>query len=536
MTAAAETAPEETRSAAEVLAIDHLLKRFPGTIAVDDVSFAIERGAIHALVGENGAGKSTIIKVLSGVYQPDGGQVLVRGEPTRIRSPHHAQELGVTTIHQEQTLIDSLTAIENVFLGREHLRGPLRLRRVLNIVDTGRMRQEVLSLFEDFEFDTRQLGRSVRNLSGLDKQIVEIVKALAFRSEVIIMDEPTAGLTEHERVALFRHMRRLQDRETAILWVTHRLEELEGMADRVHVLRDARLVGTLTKEEVTPARVVRMMIGRDVESMESLVAEQKGTAAETADHDEVLRVEGLSRGRDFTDVSFMVRRGEIFGIGGLAGAGRTALARAVIGADRLDSGDVRIQNKRVSIRNTARALTAGIAYVPKERKTQGILPEFSVTRNITMSALERFRRAGLLNSRMESDEADRYIGDLQIRARSNRQPISSLSGGNQQKAIIARALSAGPAVIIFDEPTQGVDIGAKMEIFKLINDYVAGGGSAVIISSEMVELLGLCSRVLVMRKGQVVGELPGYQTAGGETDVHSLEERFMALAVGARPA
>jgi len=534
VTAAAETAPEIARSAAEVLAIDHLVKRFPGTVAVDDVSFAIERGAIHALVGENGAGKSTIIKVLSGVYQPDGGQVLVRGEPKRIRSPHHAQELGVTTIHQEQTLIDSLTAIENVFLGREHLKGPLP--RVLNIVDTGRMRQEVLSLFEDFEFDIRQLGRAVRDLSGLEKQIVEIVKALAFRSEVIIMDEPTAGLTEHERIALFRHMRRLQERDTAVLWVTHRLEELEGMADRVHVLRDARLVGTLTKEEVTPARVVRMMIGRDVDSIESLVAEQKGTAAETADHDEVLRVEGLSRGRDFTDVSLMVRRGEILGIGGLAGAGRTALARAIIGADRLDSGEIHIQNKRVGIRNTARALTAGIAYVPKERKTQGILPEFSVTRNITMSALERFRRAGLLNSRMEADEADRYIADLQIRARSNRQPMDSLSGGNQQKAIIARALSAGPAVIIFDEPTQGVDIGAKMEIFKLINDYVAGGGSAVIISSEMVELLGLSSRVLVMRKGQIVGELPGYQKAGGEADVHSLEERFMALAVGAGTA
>ena len=533
MAAAAETAPEGTRSAAEVLAIDHLVKRFPGTIAVDDVSFAVERGAIHALVGENGAGKSTIIKVLSGVYQPDGGQILVRGEPTRIRSPHHAQELGVTTIHQEQTLIDSLTAIENVFLGREHLRGPLR--RVLNIVDAGRMRREVLTLFEDFEFDTRQLGRFVRDLSGLDKQIVEIVKALAFRSEVIIMDEPTAGLTEHERVALFRYMRRLQDRATAILWVTHRLEELEGMADRVHVLRDARLVGTLTKEEVTPARVVRMMIGRDVDSMESFVAEQRGATVEASDDDEVLRVEGLSRGREFADVSFVVRRGEILGIGGLAGAGRTALARAIIGADRLDSGEILVRSKRVGIRNTARALTAGIAYVPKERKTQGILPEFSVTKNITMSALERFRRAGLLNSRKEADEADRYIADLQIRARSNRQPIASLSGGNQQKAIIARALSAGPAVILFDEPTQGVDIGAKMEIFKLINDYVVQGGSAVIISSEMVELLGLSSRVLVMRKGQIVGELPGYQKARGEMGVHSLEERFMALAVGARP-
>ena len=531
MTAATGTAPEAPRSASEVLAVDHLVKRFPGTVAVDDVSFEIERSAIHALVGENGAGKSTIIKVLSGVYQPDGGQVLVRGEPTRIRSPHHAQELGVTTIHQEQTLIDSLTAVENVFLGREHLRGPLK--RLLNVVDSGRMRREVLSLFEDFEFDVTLLNRPVSDLSGLDKQIVEIVKALAFRSEVIIMDEPTAGLTEHERVALFRHMRRLQERETAILWVTHRLEELEGMADRVHVLRDARLVGTLTKDEVTPARVVRMMIGRDIDSIESLVAEQKGMAVEASDDDEVLRVEGLSSGRDFNDVSFACRRGEILGIGGLAGAGRTALARAIIGADRLDSGEINVQHKRIGIRNTARALKAGIAYVPKERKTQGILPEFSVTRNITVSALERFRRAGLLNPKMEADEADRFVTDLQIRARSIRQPIASLSGGNQQKAIIARALSADPTVIIFDEPTQGVDIGAKMEIFRLINDYVAGGGSAVIISSEMVELLGLSSRVLVMRKGRIVGELPGYQAAGADVDVNSLEERFMALAVGA---
>ena len=524
---AVDTLPTRAETG-DVLAVEGLVKRFPGTLAVDDVSFAIGRGTVHALVGENGAGKSTVIKMLSGVLRPDGGRILVGGTPTDIATPQKAQEAGIVTIHQERTLVDSLTALENIFLGREYLRG--RQGRAFGLVDQGRMRRHVLSLCEDFDFPTGLLDREVAGLPGVAKQVVELIKALAFRAELVIMDEPTAAVTDHERDALFLQMRRLRDRGTSILWVTHHLDELADMADRVTVLRDGALVGELEGQDIRPARVVRMMVGRDVQTIEALIAEQ-GDSSEVAP-EEALRVGGLRSTGTLQGIGFTLRRGEILGIGGLSSAALTELVRVVIGADRRVGGEMRLQGQPVDIRSTADALRTGIAYVPDERKSQGILRDFSVAENISLAALDAFCRFRLVNRRQEAAHAMQYRDLLQIRSHSVQQRVALLSGGNQQKVIIARALSTKPRVIIFHEPTQGVDIGAKMEIYRLIRDYVSKGGAAIVVSTELVELLGLSDRVLVLRDGVIAGEVPGCRTVAGAVTTKALEEQFMHLAAG----
>jgi len=509
-----------------VVRVEHLLKRFPGTVAVRDVSFSIQRGTIHALVGENGAGKSTVIKMLSGVYRPDEGRILVNGEMVELTSPHVAQAAGISTVHQERSLIASLSAIENIFLGREII-APGAMGR-LGAMDRRQMIERVNALCEDFDFDRRRLNRPVEGLDALSQQVVEIIKALAFRSELIILDEPTGGLSAAERAVLFQQMGKLRSRGTAVLWVTHHLEEIEGLADAVTVLRDGALVGTLDGAEATVERVVRMMVGRDVGGIEGLVAEG-GTKVAATIGDELLRIEGLGSATGLTGLSLSVRKGEILGLGGLQGAGCNRLLEAIIGASRLTGGSIHLGGRALRIRRTRDAFRAGFAYVPNERKRRGILPTFSIAQNITVASLDRFTRLGVVRHRAEAATARDYFDRLHIRATGIEQQILRLSGGNQQKAIIARALTARPEVIIFNEPTEGVDIGAKVEIYCLIRDFVRLGGAAIVRSSDLVELLGLSDRVLVMRKGRIVGEMPGL-VASGESSVRPLEERFMALA------
>ncbi len=510
-----------------LLQIGGLLKRFPGTIAVNNVSFAIRSGTIHALVGENGAGKSTIIKMLSGVYRPDGGEIRIKGQPVDITSPHVAQECGISTVYQERTLIANLSALDNIFLGREIL---ARIGGTLGLTDRQAMRSAVVELCRDFEFDPKLLSRPVEELSALSRQIVEIIKALAFRSELIILDEPNGGLSIHERQVLFAQMRRLRGRGTAVLWVTHQLEELAGMADEVTVLRDGKLVGTIDGAEARTDRVVRMMVGRDVETIESFVTGAKGSAAIKEHGKVVLRVEGLSDDTDLRDLAFTLRRGEVLGIGGLQGAGCSRIVETIIGARRMTSGRVLLDEKPRRIRSTRHAFAAGIAYVPNERKSRGILPTFSIAQNISVSSLPAFARMGFIDRKKEASTARGFFDALGIRARSVGDQIVRLSGGNQQKAIIARALAAKPKVIIFNEPTEGVDVGAKIEIYRLIRDYIASGGAAIVKSSELVELLGLSDRVLVMKTGRIVGELPGLGADQDHESATRLEEKFMSLA------
>lgn len=510
-----------------VVALDGLLKRYPGTIAVNAVSFTVRPGTIHALVGENGAGKSTVIKMLSGVVQPDDGRILIGGVAVDIRTPQIAQEHGIVTIHQERTLVDSLTAIENIFLGREYLRPGLAS---LGLVDNRRMRRHVETLCKDFAFPTRLLDREVRMLPGVSKQIVELIKALAFTANLVIMDEPTAAVTDHEREVLFGHMRRLRDRGTAVLWVTHHLDELPGMANRVTVLRDGALVGELDGPNIQPSQVVRMMVGRDVQTLEGLIAAQ-GPSGQ-ASRQEVLKVEDITTAGTVRGVEFALHRGEVLGLGGLSNAAMTELIRAIIGADRRVRGTITLHGRPCTVRSTADALRHGIAYVPDERKLHGILKDFTIAQNASVAALDRFTTMHVVNRRKEAANAEGYRTSLQIRSQGVGQRIALLSGGNQQKVVIARALSTKPSIIIFHEPTQGVDIGAKMEIYRLIRDFVADGGAAIVVSTELVELLGLSDRVLVMRDGRIAGEVPGCRTVAGEVTTKELEERFMHMAAG----
>ena len=514
-----------------VVQVDHLLKRFPGTIAVRDVSFAIRRGSIHALVGENGAGKSTVIKMLSGVYQPDAGQISVNGQPLNLTSPHAAQLAGISTVHQERNLISVLTALENMFLGREVLSAGLGR---FGVVDRRAMEARVNALCDDFEFDRRLLQRPVEGLDALSKQVVEIIKALAFDAELIILDEPTGGLSEAERKVLFTQMRRLRDRGASILWVTHHLEELSGMADEVTVLRDGALVATVEGSEATTERVVRMMVGRDVDSIESLVAQSKAIGSGSVEA-EALRIEGLGSVANLQGLSLTLKQGEILGLGGLQGAGCNRLLEAIIGATRKTAGTTWLMGKPVSIRRTRDAFRAGLAYVPNERKTRGILPIFSIAQNVSIASLERFVTGGFVNRNREAATSTSYFNVLGIRAKSIHQQILRLSGGNQQKAIIARALVAKPSVIIFNEPTEGVDVGAKIEIYRLIREFAREGGAAIVKSSDLMELLGLSDRVLVMRQGRIVGELPGISATDDHTTASMLEERFMTLAAASLP-
>ncbi len=511
----------------DVIALDGLVKRYPGTVAVNNVSFSVRPGAIHALVGENGAGKSTVIKILSGGVQPDGGRILVGGVPVNLRTPQNAQEQGIVTIHQERTLVDSLTALENVFLGREFLRTGFG---AVGLVDQGSMRSHIVSLCADFDFPVRLLDREVRSLPSVAKQIVELIKALAFQANLVIMDEPTAAVTEHEREVLFGHMRRLRERGTAILWVTHHLDELPGMADRVTVLRDGALVGEFDGSNIAPAKIVRVMVGRDVQTMESLIAEQGPSGHVTKK--EAMRVEGLGSTETLRSVDFVLHQGEVLGIGGLSNAALTELIRAIIGADPRARGRVALEGVPSGIKSPADALLSGLAYVPDERKLHGILRDFSVAQNVSIASLGRFTRFHIVDRRKESANAETYRSRLQIRSQSVAQRIALLSGGNQQKVIIARALSTEPRIIIFHEPTQGVDIGAKMEIYRLIRDFVARGGSAIVVSTELVELLWLSDRVLVLRDGFIAGEVPGCRTVAGSITTKALEEKFMHIAAG----
>ncbi|MGN6867668.1 MAG: sugar ABC transporter ATP-binding protein [Solirubrobacteraceae bacterium] len=525
--------------ATPLVELHEISKSFPGVRALKGVSFAVRRGDIHAVVGENGAGKSTVMKILAGVHQPESGRVAIRGEQVRITSPIHAQQLGITTIYQERTLAPHLTALENMFLGRE-ITLPGMGRRA-GLLDARGMRERVASLCQDFAFAPADLDRPVSEFGALKQHVVEILKALAFDADLVIMDEPTAALAEHEREALFERMRRLKRRGVTVLWVTHRLEELVGLADEATVLRDGRFVATVDPQSVDTAAIVRLMIGRDVQSVEDLVDQELAQHAGTESRQEVLRVERLRRGNVLRDISFTLHRGEILGIGGLAGAGRTELARAILGVDKLESGVVYVDGRAVRLKSAADALRVGIAMVPEERKTHGIIGDFSVAENISASSLRRVSLGRIfIDRRREARVATDYVERMAIRPANPRQKMRFLSGGNQQKAVIARSLFARPKVLIFDEPTQGVDVGAKVELYRLIGDFAQSGGAAIVISSELPELCGLSDRVLVMRQGRLEGEVRGYRGTDSAQARQATEERIMQLAaagqVGDAPA
>ncbi|NMH94039.1 sugar ABC transporter ATP-binding protein [Pseudonocardia bannensis] len=514
----------------ELLRVEGVVKHYPGVVALGGVSLDVRAGEIHALLGENGAGKSTLIGVLSGITQPTSGQVFVDGAPVQLRRPRDAQDLGITTIHQELSLAPDLTVLQNIFLGRELRRGPFGR----GLLDERAMSNRVQDVIADFGLTERDLRRPVGEFGALTQHVVEIVKALAFDARLVILDEPTSGLAEEERVALFDHMRRLRERGISIVWVTHRLDELYGLADRITVLRDGRTVARTDTDESTPEDLVRLMVGRKATSL-GAVAEDR-TAAErpagpAGSPVEVLRLENVSRRPVLHDVSLTISSGEILGIAGVAGAGRTELARVILGADRIDGGQISVDGKPVRIRHPRDAYRLGIAMVPEERKTLGILADFPLDKNTTVSRLGKVARLGMMLDRRRERAVTRdYIDELGVRTSSASERIRNLSGGNQQKIVIARCLFTGPRLIIFDEPTQGIDVAAKAEVYRLIHRFVAGGGAALVISSEIPELLHVSDRILVMREGAIAGEVrPDLRGDDLEADERASAE-IMSLA------
>ncbi|MFV0491078.1 MAG: sugar ABC transporter ATP-binding protein [Pseudorhodobacter sp.] len=483
-------------------------KYFPGVHALKSVQFELEPGEVHALMGENGAGKSTLMKVLSGIYHPDGGTVEVSGRTVTINGPRAAQDLGIGIIHQELALMNDLTVAQNIFIGREPRRGLGRL-------DEAQLNADAAAIFAQMNVDM-DVRAEVRTMSVARQQMAEIAKALSFRSRILIMDEPTAALNDAEISELFTIIRKLKAEGVGVVYISHKMDEILQISDRVTVMRDGAYVGTVQAEGTPIETIIGMMVGRDLEQTTLNIPDL--SAAPMA-----LQVKGLNRGRVIRDVSFDIRQGEILGFAGLMGAGRTEVARAIFGADPLESGEISIHGHKTLIRSPKDAVAAGIGYLSEDRKHFGLALGLDVRANIGMTCLERFSNdVGVIDEGGLEEVSKEYIQSLKIRTPSDRQETRLLSGGNQQKIVVAKWLLRDCDILIFDEPTRGIDVGAKAEIYKLMQGLAAEGKAIIVISSELPEVLRLSHRIAVMCEGRLTGILPG----GPETS----QEDIMRLA------
>jgi len=496
-----------------LLSMEHISKRFPGVQALDDVTLEVAPGEVHALVGENGAGKSTLMKILTGALAKDSGTVRWLGALAEINSPGQALALGISMIHQELALIPSLDVGQNIFLGREPTRGGLGVIAWDALYRAAGAQLARVGL----AIDAR---KRVAELSLAQRQMVEIAKALSFESRLIVMDEPTSSLTEREVETLFALSRSLKAQGVSVVFISHRLEEVFQVADRVTVLRDGRHIGTAPIGQLNVPAVVRMMVGRELVEV--------STGAPPTDGRVVLEVRGLSRGRVLRDVALKLHQGEILGMFGLVGSGRTDLARALFGVDPIDKGEVWIEGSRVAIDSPQRAITFGLGFVPEDRKTQGLFLNMAVDQNVTITALGGLERLGFIDFGRMRQLAQSYVERLDIRTPGLGQQVRNLSGGNQQKIVIAKWLTLHPKVLILDEATHGIDVGAKAEIHELMRALARDGVAILMISSELPEILAVSDRIVVMREGRVVGELSRAEAsqdqimfyATGGADVH----------------
>jgi ribose transport system ATP-binding protein len=475
-----------------LVSIRGLCKTFAGVQALDKVAFELRAGEVHALMGENGAGKSTLMKALAGIHAFDDGHIEVEGRQVTIASPSHAQALGIGIVHQELNLMRHLSAAQNIFIGREPRRGLF--------LDEERLNADARRLFERLNIDLDPRTR-VAELTVARQQMVEIAKALSFDSKVLIMDEPTAALNAREVADLFRVVRQLRDEGVGIVYISHRMDELQQIADRVTVMRDGRTIATVAMADTSTAAIIQMMVGRALED------NVRAAPPDTSAREIVLEVRGLRRGAAIRDVSFSVRKGEILGFAGLMGAGRTEVARAVFGADPVDGGEIRVHGRPVRIRSPRDAVRNGIGYLSEDRKQFGLATAMDVQSNIAMTSLSRLLRAGMfIDSEAVAEAAAHHVRQLGIRTASLAQPVKLLSGGNQQKVVIAKWLLRDCDILFFDEPTRGIDVGAKAEIHKLIDALAAQGKAIVVISSELPEILRLSHRIVVMCEGRITGE------------------------------
>lgn len=478
--------------AAPLLELRAIDKSFEAVRALRSVSLALHAGEVHGLAGENGAGKSTVVRIIGGEHQPDAGEVLLDGAPVRFAGPREAQHHGVAVIHQEPTQFPDLSVAENVFMGRQPLRAGRR-------IDRARMRRQAAELFEALGVPIDP-GRPTRGLSIADQQIIEIAKALSTDARIIVMDEPTAALSGVEAERLFQVARRLAGAGAALLFISHRLEDLYALCGRVTVLRDGSLVTTEPMDVIDHDTLVRRMVGRSVE--------QLFPKRDTEIGDPALVVRGLSRAGVFTDVSFTVRRGEIVGLAGLVGSGRSEVARAIFGVDRRDSGTVTVAGADLRGADPRAAIAAGLAMVPEDRREQGLILELSIERNASLPRLREVSRWGIVRRRRERAVAATWATRLGLRFRRLTDPVAALSGGNQQKVVLGKWLATEPTVLIVDEPTRGIDVGAKVEVHALLSDLAASGIAVLMISSELPEVLGMADRILVMHEGRITAELP----------------------------
>jgi ABC-type sugar transport system ATPase subunit len=488
-----------------VLQIDHLSISFPGVKALDDVDFSIRRGSVHALVGENGAGKSTLIKILAGIYQADSGGIKLNGKSVKFKTPHEARLAGISVVHQEFKLSEPLSVTENIFLGRA--------LTTHGLVDWKAMRRRTQEMLAELNISIG-VDEIVSDLSVAKKQIVEICKAINLHADILIMDEPSATLTVKEQEILFSIIEKLNREGMTVIYISHRLEEVFNLAHYVTVLRDGRHIQTLPTKEVDRKKLISLMVGR---TLDREFPKEKVAIGET-----LLSVQRLSRRGVIEDISFHVRRGEILGIAGLVGSGRTETARAVLGIDRIDSGEIVWKGKPVVFRDFRQAIQSGLGLVPEERKTQGLVQILAIKENITMVNIKAIIKAGIIRPALEARHSQEYVEKLQIAAASLETQAQFLSGGNQQKVVIAKWLMQQSDLIFMDEPTRGVDVGAKVEIYMLMNEMIRQGKAVVMISSELPEILGMSDRIMVMHEGRIVGELSREEAT---------QEKIMSLCV-----
>lgn len=485
-----------------ILTLKNITKEFPGVKALDDVTINIERGTIHGLVGENGAGKSTLIKVLAGIYQPNKGEIILDGKPCRFNSPIEARRAGISVVHQEIKLAEPLSVAENMFLGNVQLKNGL--------VDWKGIRRRAREIVEDLGMDI-DINAQVSSLTVAKKQIVEIMHAINNNSRILIMDEPSAVLTDRELEVMFRIVKQLRDEGITIIYISHRLDEIFGLCSNVSVLRDGCHIDTIPVASVDRQGLINMMVGRE---MGQEYPKEVGNVGGT-----ILEVKNLSRGI-LQDISFEVKSGEVFGISGLVGAGRTELARAILGIDKPESGEVYVRGKKVHYRTFADAIRDGLGLIPEDRKLQGLVQIMSVKRNTTLVNMKRVLRAGVISSSLEEKLSKEYADKLHVVTPSMETEVQYLSGGNQQKVVIAKWLFQNSEILFLDEPTRGIDVGAKAEIYRLINRMAKEGKTIIMISSEMPELLGMCDRIMVMHEGHKMGELNAAEAT---------QEKIMAL-------
>lgn len=490
-----------------VLTLRGISKAFPGVVALDGVDFDLRPGEVHVLLGENGAGKSTLMKIISGATARDAGEIRISGSPVEIAGPRHAQALGIGIIYQEFNLVPHLTVGENILLGREPQLLP-------GVIDQRKLMAAAQRVLDELgvAIDARAV---VSRLSVARQQMVEVAKALSLEARILIMDEPTSALTTQEITELFATIRRLKARGVAIVYISHRLEELFAIGDRVSVLRDGRCVGTRRIAGTNLAELVRLMVGREL--TEHFPKQRAPLGAE------VLRVEGLRRDGVLHDISFAVRRGEVVGLAGLMGSGRTELARAIFGADPIDGGCVFVRGQEKRITSPRVAIDLGLGLLTEDRKQQGLVLVRSVRENVCLPCVGRWSRRGIVHASREAAVTDERIRELRIKTPGPLQRVMHLSGGNQQKVVLAKWLCTEAEILIFDEPTRGIDVGTKVEIYQLINQLAARGAGILMISSELPEILGMSDRILVMRAGRITGEFPASEAT---------PEKVLAAALG----